>query len=615
MSLLLDALKKAAKDKKKSADAIAPDNLHTSDISDSPFPANLDDDSLELDLELDHPEPRYKIDSTADDEDDTSSEDVAAVTDVNDTLVSSSDSNNDNDSASSGSDDFPEVDDNTISSHIDSTDDSHASIANTHQTSTASRIKETTNDEPEIDEPEIYEPEIDKPDIPEPQISETEPLIEPDTPEHSVTASEVHNKLDIDTAATTDNNTKASPDDEIDVSTSSIANNDITISDPPQTENSNNTITNDQYQKRLKSIQNEQALSALINQSNKHSHRNKLKRNIFIVVFILTILSASAVYYYLQMSISNQDLYLAQDISEDNSQTINRSAKSLPPGTDTQPKPVTRPATKSIVSPVTTTTKPSQIVESSLANKTTTDVIPVDKEATQSDIVSSIATPTRRPAATPKPARIKNNADKKPISIQRQHKPDPIKQLINDAYAAFHRNELNRSNSLYHQALQREEKNRDALLGLAAIAVRELRFDSARDYYQYLLKLNPKDSLALSGLSNLHHTSRPDLDESQLKLLLKEQPQSSHLHFSLGNLYAAQKRWPEAQSSFFNAWAADNTNADFSYNLAVSLDHLGKHKQALHYYQLSLTNNQASTPNFSADKIRIRIQALQESLL
>ncbi len=53
-------------------------------------------------------------------------------------------------------------------------------------------------------------------------------------------------------------------------------------------------------------------------------------------------------------------------------------------------------------------------------------------------------------------------------------------------------------------------------------------------------------------------------------------PQSAALHFTLGNLYASQSRWGEAQAEYFECYRLDPSSADFAYNLAVSLDHLGQ---------------------------------------
>jgi len=98
--------------------------------------------------------------------------------------------------------------------------------------------------------------------------------------------------------------------------------------------------------------------------------------------------------------------------------------------------------------------------------------------------------------------------------------------------------------------------------------------------------------------------------ESRLKTLLREQGSSAALHFALGNLYAEQSRWGEAQQAYFNAYSLDSKNADLAFNLAVSLDHLGQGKLAAQHYQQSLQLDQSRSANFDRAKISQRIEDL-----
>jgi len=140
----------------------------------------------------------------------------------------------------------------------------------------------------------------------------------------------------------------------------------------------------------------------------------------------------------------------------------------------------------------------------------------------------------------------------------------------------------------YERVLKAEPRNRNALLGLGAIAVREGRWDDASQRYTTLLRLNPRDSIAQTGLIAVHENVDPLRGESQIKLLLREEPDAPHLHFTLGNMYAEQNRWGEAQSAYFNAFRLQGENPDYAYNLAVSLDQLGKGGAAAGYYRLAL---------------------------
>ena len=77
----------------------------------------------------------------------------------------------------------------------------------------------------------------------------------------------------------------------------------------------------------------------------------------------------------------------------------------------------------------------------------------------------------------------------------------------------------------------------------------------------------------------------PVAAESRVKVMLADNPGAHVLNFTLGNQFAQQGRWAEAQQEYFKAFTAEPDNPDFAYNLAVSLDHLRQPKLALEYYQ------------------------------
>ena len=77
--------------------------------------------------------------------------------------------------------------------------------------------------------------------------------------------------------------------------------------------------------------------------------------------------------------------------------------------------------------------------------------------------------------------------------------------------------------------------------------------------------------------------------ESRVKSMLAANPEANVLHFTLGNQYAQQGRWAEAQQAYFKAFAANPENPDFAFNLAVSLDQLRQGKLALEYYRKALS--------------------------
>jgi uncharacterized protein HemY len=89
--------------------------------------------------------------------------------------------------------------------------------------------------------------------------------------------------------------------------------------------------------------------------------------------------------------------------------------------------------------------------------------------------------------------------------------------------------------------------------------------------------------------------------------MLKQQPEAAHLHFALGNFYARQAKWLEAQSAYFNALQGDSRNADYAFNLAVSLDHIGKQGQAVHFYKSALELSSGQNISFSVQAVNDRL--------
>jgi len=214
-----------------------------------------------------------------------------------------------------------------------------------------------------------------------------------------------------------------------------------------------------------------------------------------------------------------------------------------------------------------------------------------------------------------KPKRAKKVKPKKlaSVPISHQQKQDPIHPLLVVAFDAFQSGDDKSARKKYQEVLNLDRDNRDALLGLGAIAVRNKQLEIARNYYTRLLKQNPSDSVARSALVGLVGQMDPIKAETELKLLLNREPGASYLHFALGNTYIVQQRWLEAQNAFFNAYRIDSSNPDYAYNVAVSLDHLGERKQAIKYYNQALTSSSGKVISFNSTLVKQRLLTLQKS--
>lgn len=197
------------------------------------------------------------------------------------------------------------------------------------------------------------------------------------------------------------------------------------------------------------------------------------------------------------------------------------------------------------------------------------------------------------------------------VSFQKTKTTDPVTEKLEAAWIAYEAAEYNRAKNLYKDVLNSEGNNRDALLGLGAIAVIEKNNAVARDIYSLLLKQDPRDPIAITALASLRNSkTATGADEKYLLNMLQNSPDDTHLNFALGNIYAQQNKWKLAQQFYFNAWQHDNENADYIFNLAVSMDQLGKQKQAVDLYRDSLRKAGNKQVSFAREAVQKRITEL-----
>lgn len=194
------------------------------------------------------------------------------------------------------------------------------------------------------------------------------------------------------------------------------------------------------------------------------------------------------------------------------------------------------------------------------------------------------------------------------ISVQRKTETDTVTPALLDAYQAYQRGDYVTATQGYRMVLDKDARNRDALLGLAAIAQQQGQDEAAQHYYHQMLLNDPHDPAAQAALM----TYSPDAgnSESRLKTMLADQPRSGALHFALGNYYAGISSWGDAQQYYFNAHTLEPSNAQFTFNLAVSLDHLGQRKLAAQYYQQALQLDVSGNSGFDHAQAQLRLNEL-----
>lgn len=216
--------------------------------------------------------------------------------------------------------------------------------------------------------------------------------------------------------------------------------------------------------------------------------------------------------------------------------------------------------------------------------------------------------------ATPAPvrARVKAPPIEPAIKLQRKQSTNEIPPLLTAAYQAYLAGDLVGARQKYLQQLQHDPRNKDVLLGLAAIAIHMRQPSEAQAYYLRVLESDPQDASAIAGMTGLGQQLNPSQSqtESRLKTLLAQQPDAAALHFTLGNHYASQLRWGEAQQAFFRALSIDASNAEYAFNLAVSLDHLNQTKLAAEYYNKALVLTGATPAGFDKAQATARLKEL-----
>lgn len=186
-------------------------------------------------------------------------------------------------------------------------------------------------------------------------------------------------------------------------------------------------------------------------------------------------------------------------------------------------------------------------------------------------------------------------------------RPDVQSSLLTQAYAAYQRGALDDALHLYTRAAD-AAPSVDALLGMAAIASVQNRETDAQRLYREVLALDPRNTTAQAALLDLLGNTDSGAAESRLKMLIEREP-SPHLYQTLGNLYAEQNRWSDAQAAYFEAYRGAADNADYAYNLAVSLDQLRQYPAALTYYGKALASRGAH--RFDRAQAEARVQQLK----
>lgn len=240
-------------------------------------------------------------------------------------------------------------------------------------------------------------------------------------------------------------------------------------------------------------------------------------------------------------------------------------------------------------------------------------LIPTPEEALAQPEVQPVVTARNddfdAPRSKPRSTKPRSRTPGSGVAIQSRVKTDDITPALMEAWQAYQRGDYVTAAQGYRQVLGKDARNRDALLGMAATAQQQGQDEAAQRYYRQMLILDPRDPDAHAALSVFMAGDAGD-SESRLRQLLAGQPRSGVLYFALGNLYAERSNWSDAQQYYFNAYALEPDNAQFAFNLAVSMDHLGQRKLAAQHYQQALQLDVSGNSGFDHGQAQQRLNEL-----
>jgi Tfp pilus assembly protein PilF len=222
----------------------------------------------------------------------------------------------------------------------------------------------------------------------------------------------------------------------------------------------------------------------------------------------------------------------------------------------------------------------------------------------------SVTEPARGDAASAM-QEVLRSAAAPPLRMERSNEAPRVPRDISAGYEALTRGDLAAARKSYQAALASDAAGVDALLGMATVEAQSGNRSAAAALYRRALEVDARNATAHAGLAALADYSRPEALEAQLRDDLTRQPDSAQLRFALGNLFASQSRWTEAQAEFFEAYRLDPGVADVLYNLAVSLDHLGQPKLAVEFYARALEAAQVQATQFDPAPVARRLAELR----
>ncbi len=199
-----------------------------------------------------------------------------------------------------------------------------------------------------------------------------------------------------------------------------------------------------------------------------------------------------------------------------------------------------------------------------------------------------------------------SEVEKQQISVTASAPPPSLQR----AEAAFKAGQTEQARAEYQRLLSAQPDHLEALRGLASLSLQAGQNDAALAYYQHILRMAPQDIQTQVAVARIQSQKDPLGAETRLKVLIASQPRLASAHDALGNLYAGQERWSDAQAAFLQAYRNAPDNPDILYSLAISYDHLQQVRQALMFYRLAQKAATTHPASFDRNRMSTRIDVL-----
>lgn len=188
---------------------------------------------------------------------------------------------------------------------------------------------------------------------------------------------------------------------------------------------------------------------------------------------------------------------------------------------------------------------------------------------------------------------------------------------LEQGYAALLAGRFDEAAQAYRQALRANPQERDALLGLAYVSQQQGQRAEAQAYYREVLRQEPNNAIATAGLQSLDARPESTALSPFAGALVEGPPDSAAAMAATGSALVRDGRLGDAAQAFARAQTLEPNNPLHAYNHAVAQDRMGRHEVALRLYENVLKLDAvapAAMRTYQVEGVRVRAAQLRAAL-